>query len=335
VVGDETTESGSELVLVEPEARWTPALRASVVEAARGYAAASRAASTRLKYARAWDDFAAWCAAEGQEALPAHPAVVAGFLAAEAARGLSPSAVQVKLSAIGWVHRRAGRQNPLRADEGMLVAEIMAGIRRSHGRTPRRKAAADADVCRDLLHHVRGDGLREVRDRALIAFGIASCMRRSELVALQLSDLVRVLEGLRVTIRRSKGDQEGRGAEIAVPEGRRLRPVALLEAWIAAAGITDGPLFRRLTNDGRRVTPEPMSDRAVARVLKERCAAAGLDPATFAGHSLRAGFLTAAARAQATIFQMQQQSRHRSVQVLSGYVRSAQLFEDHAGKDFL
>jgi integrase len=279
--------------------------------------------------------FAAWCLAHGHAALPAHPAVVAGYLAAEAARGGSPSWVQLQLAAIGWVHRRAGHQPPQQTAHGAIIAEILAGIRREHGRPPARKAAADADVVRDILHHIRGDGLRAVRDRALVAFGMASCLRRSELVALRRADIVRVPAGVRVTIRRAKGDQEGQGAEIAVPEGRRLYPVRHLEAWLAAAGIADGWLFRRLSNDGQRVTAAPMSDRAVARVVQQRVAAAGLDPAAYAGHSLRAGFLTAAARAGASIFDMQRQSRHKSVQVLSGYVRSARLFEDHAGKDFL
>jgi integrase len=160
-------------------------------------------------------------------------------------------------------------------------------------------------------------------------------MRRAELVALRREDIVRVPEGVRVTIRRSKSDQEGHGAEIAVPEGRRLHPVRHLEAWLTAAGIEDGWLFRRVSNDGKTVTADPMSDRAVARVVKARVAAAGLDPQHFARHSLRAGFLTAAARAGTSVFDMQRQSRHKSIQVLSGYVRSAKLFEDHAGKGFL
>lgn len=99
-MADDVSGGGSDLV---PAGRGPtlPALRPPVVEAARGYAAASRAASTRRKYEAAWDDFSAWCIAEDQEAIPAHPAVVAAFLSAEAARGLSPSAIQVKLSAIG------------------------------------------------------------------------------------------------------------------------------------------------------------------------------------------------------------------------------------------
>ncbi len=121
----------------------------------------------------------------------------------------------------------------------------------------------------------------------------------------------------------------------AVPEGRRLKPVLHLENWLVRASIEDGWLFRRISNDGKTVTSDPMSDRTVARVVQRRVAAAGLDPALFGGHSLRAGFLTAAARSGASVFQMQAQSRHKSVQVLSGYVRSEKLFEDHAGKGFL
>lgn len=312
-----------------------PSLAPDIVDAAHSYSEASRARSTRDKYGRAWNAFSDWCRAQGHHDLPANPITVAGYLSAEAARGMSPAWIQLHLSAIGWHHRRAGHQPPQRAEQGAIISEILAGIRREHGKPVARKSAADADVVRDVLHHIVGSGLREVRDRAIIAFGMASCMRRSELVALEMSDLVRDPEGYRITIRRSKGDQEGKGAEIAVPEGRRIRPVARLEAWLAAAGIANGPVFRRLSNDGLRPTAKPMSDRGVARVVQTRVAVAGLNPMDFAGHSLRAGFLTAAARAGASIFQMQAQSRHKSVQVLSGYVRSARLYEDHAGRDFL
>src|SRR5689334_24470658 len=74
--------------------------------------------------------------------------------------------------------------------------------------------------------------------------------------------------GLRV--RRSKADQEGRGAEIAILDGRRLRPVEHVKAWLARAALTEGPLFRRLSNDGRCLLATPMSDRAVARVVQQR-----------------------------------------------------------------
>jgi integrase len=312
------------------------ALPPDAIARARGYASASRAASTRAKYEAAWDSFAQWCSAHGHESLPAHPGTVAVFLAEEAARGCSPSWVNLKMAAIGWVHRRAGKLAPHKvAEGGVAILDVLAGIRREHGRPPDRKQAACGDVVRDVLRAIEGEALRCVRDRALLAFGLASCLRRSELVALRLDDLTRVPEGLRVRITRSKTDQEGKGAVIAVPEGRRLRPVAHLDTWIERASITEGFLFRGLSRAGTRALAAPMSDRAIARVVQARVAAAGYDPALFAGHSLRAGFLTSAARAGASVFKMQEQSRHKSIQVLSTYVRDAHIFHDHAGKDFL
>lgn len=336
--GKATTSSGTAVVAVTEDETQAlpPALPEAEIEQARRYAAASRARSTRDKYEAAWDDFSAWCLARGHDSLPAHPGVVAMYLSDEAARGLSPSWVNLKMAAIGWMHRRAGKQPPHKAEGGVVVLDVMAGIRREHGRPPNRKHAADGDIVRDVLRSIAGDALRDVRDRALLSFGMASCMRRSELVMLRVpDDLQRTLEGFRVRIGRSKTDQESQGAIIAVPEGRRLKPVARLEAWIARAGIEDGFLFRRISNDGRKVLAAPMSDRSVARVVQARVAAAGYDPTAFAGHSLRAGFLTSAARAKASIFKMQGQSRHKSIQVLSGYVRDADIFENHAGEDFL
>jgi len=223
---------------------------------------------------------------------------------------------------------------PHKVRGGTIILDILAGARRSWGKPPARKAAADGDLIWSMLHEIKGDTLRDVRDRALLSFGMVSCLRRSEITALDVSDLVRAPEGLRVTIRRSKTDQEGAGATIALPAGRRLKPVQHLDAWLARAAIAEGPLFRRLSQCGARVLAERMSDRSVAEVVKARAKRAGLDPGAFAGHSLRAGFLTSAARAGASIWKMQEQSRHKSLNVLSGYVRSARLFEDHAGKDF-
>ena len=115
--------------------------------------------------------------------------------------------------------------------------------------------------------------------RALLSFGMVSCMRRLELVALDVADLLRAPEGLRVTIRRSKTDQEGAGTTIALPNGRRLRTVAHLDAWLERAAITDEPPFQRLSQCGTRVLPDRMSDRSVAELVKARAKAVGLDPA--------------------------------------------------------
>ena len=304
------------------------------VEAARSYADASRAASTQAKYLQHWTGFDLWCREAGHRSLPADPAVVAVHLSGLAAAGIAPQTLSLRMAAIGYAHRQVGEAIPHKARGGAVILDVLAGARRKSGKPPNRKAAADGDVIWSMLHEIKGDALRDVRDRALLSFGMISCMRRSEITALDVSDLVRSPEGLRVTIRRSKSDQESVGVTIAIPAGRRLKPVQHLDAWLERAAVTEGPLFRRLSQCGGRVLADRMSDRSVAEIVKARAKAAGLDPTAFAGHSLRAGFLTSAARAGASIWKMQEQSRHKSLNVLSGYVRSAKLFEDHAGKDF-
>ncbi|CAH2606109.1 Site-specific integrase (plasmid) [Rhodovastum atsumiense] len=302
--------------------------------AARDYAHASRAASTRRLYATDWARFQDWCAARGVPPLPAAPELVALFIAAEADTGIAPPTITRRLAAIAWAHQLAGQVAPQRAPGGEVIREVMSGIRRSRGAPPARKAAADDGVLRDMLRAIEGDGLREVRARAVLAIGFAAALRRAELVAIRAEDVLRDADGVRLTIRRSKTDQEGRGEIVAIPNGERLRPVALLDAWLAAATVTDGFLFRRL-DAAERVTDSPMSDRAVGRLVQASAAAAGYNPRRFGGHSLRAGFITSAARGGASIFKIQEVSRHRSVQVLAGYVRDAQLYRDHAGSGFL
>jgi integrase len=143
-----------------------------------------------------------------------------------------------------------------------------------------------------------------------------------------------VPEGLRVTIRRGKTDQEAKGAVVAIVRGAIACPVAAFKAWITAAGITAGPLFRPIAK-GERVQPARLTDRSVANIIKAHAERAGLDPASFSGHSLRSGFLTSAASRGASIFKMMDVSRHRSVDTLRGYVRDAELFKDHAGTGLL
>jgi integrase len=129
-----------------------------------------------------------------------------------------------------------------------------------------------------------------------------------------------------VLIRRSKTDPEAEGQEVAIPRGTLLRPVETLQAWLIAAAISDGPLFRPISKGGT-VGPCPLSADGFVRALKRHAAAAGLDPTDFAGHSLRAGFLTSAAESGADALKMAEVSRHRSLDTLRRYVRRANLFK--------
>jgi site-specific recombinase XerD len=209
----------------------------------------------------------------------------------------------------------------------------MRGIRRSLGAAVLRKAAATADKV-VAMAPVSQQRLADIRDRALLLVGFAGAFRRSELVALDVENVCKTSEGLRVTIQHSKTDQEGRGQVIAIPRGTIACPVAALMTWLAAAGLSSGPLFRPIAKGGR-IQGARLSDRTVATIVKRHAKRAGLDPTQFSGHSLRSGFLTSAARSGASIFRMADQSRHRSMDTLRLYVRAAEIFKNHAGTGLL
>jgi hypothetical protein len=159
-------------------------------------------------------------------------------------------------------HKLAGHEPPINAE---VVRAVLRGIRRTIGTAKAGKAPATADLIGQMLGLCL-DNLMGKRDRALLAFGFAGAFRRSELCALEVADLTETPDGLRVLIRRSKGDQEGQGQEIAIPCDYRLRPVEAVQTWHAVPEISSGPVFRAVI--GRTVATGPLSHDGAARVVK-------------------------------------------------------------------
>jgi integrase len=206
------------------------------------------------------------------------------------------------------------------------IRDVMRGLRRARGTAQRHAEALTTPLLRRVLD--ASDGLQtllDIRDRALLLVGFAAALRRSELVALDVADVTVLPEGLRVAIRRSKGDQEGEGQVIAVGRtGTATCPVAAYETWLAAAGIAAGRAFRSVNRHGR--LGDKLSTRAIAQIVQRRAALAGLDAAAFAGHSMRAGFATSAAAGVEERLIMRQ-TRHRSTAVVRRYIRDGELFQ--------
>jgi site-specific recombinase XerD len=318
----------SDLIAVRPAP--SLALLQDDIDTARGFIKASNASSTRRAYLSDFRIFTAYCVARGAAPLPASVDTVVAFLSAEATGGAKTATLARRVAAIRYAHKTAGLEPPTNAE---AIKAVMSGIRRTMGAGRDQKSPATADRLRDMLD-LCPDTMRGQRDRALLALGFAGAFRRSELVALLVEDLAEAPDGFRVTIRHSKTDQEGQGQEIAVPHGASLRPVEAVQTWLEASGITSGAIFRSVRKNGV-VSPLPLSDGTVADIVKSYAALVGLDPALFAGHSLRAGFLTSGAEAGASIWKLMEVSRHKSVDTLRGYVRRADLFKDHAGAKFL
>ena len=139
-----------------------------------------------------------------------------------------------------------------------------------------------------------------------------------------VSDVARTRDGVVVTLRRSKTDQEGQGRTVGIPYGSRPQtcPVRALEDWLAATRITEGPLFRGINRHGQ-LGRARLSDRSVALIVKRAARAAGLDPRLYAGHSLRAGLATSAAEAGVSERAIMAQTGHTSVTMVRKYIRSS------------
>lgn len=292
----------------------------------------SRAPSTRRLYASDWKLFDRWCASMQLPALPATLSTVAMFLAAQAQDGFAPATLDRRLAAIRLMHLEAKVPSPHDAIE---VAEVMRGIRGRWKRPPARKAAAVDNDVRRLCDAVEPQTLRGLRDRALVLLGFAGAFRRSELVALDVDHVHERKEGLSVQIAGSKTCQDEYQviAILRVPDSPYC-PVQALTDWRVAARIEGGPIFRRIRR-WDTLCEARLTDQSVALVIKALALQAGLDPAVYAGHSLRRGFLTSAARRRASIFKMADQSRHRSLDVLREYVLDAERFKGHAGTGLL
>lgn len=307
-------------------------------DAAASYARMAKAENTRRAYRAAVRSWCDWCLKRALPPLPACGADVAAYLASERGRGLSPGTLQLRRAGIRYLHRAAGCPVPT---DDVAVSETLAGIRRQaarQGETPRKKVAATASILREILAPMPRD-LRGLRDRALLLTGFAGALRRSELAAIRVEQLEKTERGLRLTLPQSKGSQTD-AVTVPLPFGStELCPVRALAAWQDAAGITAGPLFRRIWLP-RKVRPgEPpalprigtlaLTPWAVAAIVKARASAAGFGGQDFGGHSLKRGALTTGMQCGAHPAELKRLGRHKSFDVLGEYLEFGDLFDRH------
>src|ERR1017187_9416770 len=299
---------------------------AEIAERATEFAHQSKAANTIRAYRADWAHFESWCTAHGQASLPSTPDTVALYVTDLAATH-KPSTLTRRISAISQAHQIAGFDTPTGS---VKVRLVMAGIRRTKGTAQTGKTPILVDDLRRMLGGLPGN-LLGVRDRVLLLIGFCGAFRRSELVALNAADVAVTREGLVVTIRRSKTDQEGEGRKIGIPYASHLEtcPVRSLQDWLEKSGITEGPLFRPIDRFGRMASIR-LSAAAVGEIVKRYAAAVGLDATEFAGHSLRSGLATSAAAAGASERSIMRQTGHRSEKMVRRYIKDGSLFRENA-----
>jgi site-specific recombinase XerD len=226
--------------------------------------------------------FTSWCSQAGRQALPAAADTLAAFIDAMAA-SKAPATVRRYVSSVATFHRAAKVANPCAAEAVKLALKRM---HRERGRA-QQQAGPLTDRLVGRLLAARGTRLRDLRHKAMLVVAYTTMVRRSELVALQFADLQVEADGFgTVVIRRGKTDQEGHGA-VAPITADAMR---YLQAWIDAAGLKGGSLFRSVLK-GNRVGGA-LDPGDVARFFKAMARRAGLsaeETARISGHSTRIG----------------------------------------------
>ena len=226
--------------------------------------------------------FVAWCGDHGLSPLPAQPETVAAYVDAMAG-GRAPATVRRYIASIAAAHRATGEPSPVEHPE---VRHALQRMRRRNGRRQRQVQGLTWTLRRRLIE-AAGDRLIDLRNRALLAVAYDAMLRRSELVALQVTDMTTDAEGsASLFVRRAKNDPEGSGATLYLHRDT----VALVREWLAGSGIASGRLFRSVRTGG--TLGEALDPSQVPRIYRAMARRAGLSAPVvrrISGHSPRVG----------------------------------------------
>ena len=309
-----------------------------LVETARDYARQAASENTRRAYAKDWAQFARWCRMRGADPLPPSPELIGLYIADLAAPqgkapALSVASIERRLSGLGWGYAQRGERLD-RKDRH--IATVLAGIRRKHARPPVQKEAILPEDIRAMIATLPHD-LRGLRDRALLLIGFAGGLRRSEIVSLDHAKddtpdsggWIQILDdGALLTLRGKTGWRE---VEIARGSSDQTCPVHALTQWLHFARIDFGPIFVAVSRNGLKATQDRLSDKHVARLIKQTVREAGIRPdlpeaerlRLYSGHSLRAGL---ASSAEVDERYVQKQLGHASAEMTRRYQRRRDRF---------
>ena len=293
----------------------------------------SKAVTTKRAYQSDWRIWLAWCATHAVCPVPAKPVVVAEFLTLQA-KEFKMSTVTRRSAALATLHRLAGFESPCRHP---LVSETLNGLKRMNATEPVRKSKAlTGDALKEIVSgkKTHGNEMKLLRDRALLLIGYTAAMRRSELALVEYEHITWVKQGIEILIPHSKTDQLGEGIVKRIPYGLRKAtcPIQALEAWLEASGIAEAWVFRPVTKSGK-VQERPLSDRAIATIVKQHAMAAGIEGSLeMAGHSLRSGAATTAAVNGASLAQLLQLGSWKDTRTALRYIQQKEAWENVPGE---
>ncbi len=288
----------------------------------------TKSENTLNAYESDWNDFCDWCKYHKEIAFPAMPETIVNYIN-DLADYAKSATIKRRISAISENYNAAGRAatNPCKA---WVVKEALIGLTRLKGSIQVGKTPIYWEELEEMVSVMDLSTLQGLRDRAILILGFMGAFRRSELAGLDVEDIKKFPQGIVVTIRKSKTDQTQEGQQIGIPylKDKNLDCIAALRAWTTKAEIKEGPLFRRILQNGKP-SAHRISDKSINLIVKKYAAAIGLDPALYGAHSLRHGFATYAAMHGIEERLIMKQTRHRSVEMVRRYINEADLFTNN------
>ena len=304
--------------------RITALSEAELREKHREFLAAASSDNTRRAYRSAIHHFQNWGGL-----LPCDPSMVLNYLLSYA-ETLNPRTLSVRVTALSQWHVFQGFSDPTAQADVRLA---LRGIARSQGRPKKKAKALSLSDLEAMVNHLASKGgLIAQRDNAVLQIAFFAALRRSELVALTVADLAWETEGLVITLPRSKTDQEGQGLVKAIPFGdpNGLCPATALKRWLAAAEISEGVIFRRVTRWGA-LGDKGLDAGSVNAILDANAKAAGLGHVnSLSSHSFRRGLATSAIRAGAAFADVKRQGGWKNDATVHGYIEEANRFVENA-----
>ncbi len=280
----------------------------------------AKSENTKRAYKSDWKDFQTFCSGHGFSTLPATPHTICLYIS-KLSSTKKLSTVRRRIAAITEAHKFANLKIPM---DGIVKA-VLKGLARSSKTKSIKKKAISITYLKAFFPSKFPDNIRTIRDRALILLGFAGGFRRSELVALDFSDIEFTQSGMTVQIRQSKTDQEGKGQVKTIGNGSHhdLCAVRATKKWLEKSGIKNGSIFRGIKKGGK-INTERLTGQSVALIVKKYIQNIGLDPSLFAGHSLRSGLVTAAKEAGLSTEDIMIITGHQTPAMISHYYQGGE-----------
>lgn len=316
------------MLIQKPNSQITTYITQELKEKVHDYILHAFAKNTLINYQSDWKLFCKWCDEVNFsiESINYHTLII--YITHLADKNYKSSTIQRKISAITKTCKLNNKTIDINHNEFKLVWQ---GIRRKHGTAKKGKDPLLIATIKLMLDAIPNNTPMGIRDRAIISFGWASAMRRSELVNLNWQDLKFVEEGVVVTIKQSKTDKFSEGQKIAVLYGRSKAtcPVINLLKWKQLSYLPeDSPVFSSVTKSGN-LQYKRLSNIDIARIIKKVVRSIGLDEDAFAGHSLRSGIVTTAAKNAVPTHVIMKHTRHTTSQMIDVYTRDKSLIDDN------